>query len=103
MKKRTKIVATVGPSCESVEKMQELIRAGVNVFRLNFSHGTYDYHAQMLLNIREAMKKTDLIVGVLQYISGPKIRIGDIEQSFELRSGDILEFVKEDILWYMVK
>lgn len=103
MKKRTKIVATVGPSCESVEKMQELIRAGVNVFRLNFSHGTYDYHAQMLLNIREAMKKTDLIVGVLQDISGPKIRIGDLEQSFELRYGDILEFVKDDIVGYMAK
>jgi len=103
MKKRTKIVATVGPSCESIEKIQELIIAGVNVFRLNFSHGTYAYHAQMLLNIREAMKRSGLIVGVLQDISGPKIRIADLEHNFDLQSGDILEFVKEDILGYMVK
>ncbi|MDX9757187.1 MAG: pyruvate kinase, partial [Sulfurimonas sp.] len=103
MKKRTKIVATVGPSCDSLEKIEELIAAGVNVFRLNFSHGTYAYHAQMLSNIREAMKKSGLIVGVLQDISGPKIRIGDLKNSFDLRSGDILEFVKDDILGYMAK
>lgn len=103
MKKRTKIVATVGPSCDSLEKIEELIAAGVNVFRLNFSHGTYAYHAQMLSNIREAMKKSGLIVGVLQDISGPKIRIGDLKNSFDLRSGDILEFVKDDIVGYMAK
>jgi len=103
MKKRTKIVATVGPSCDSLEKIEELISAGVNVFRLNFSHGTYAYHFEVLLNIREAIKKSGLIVGVLQDISGPKIRIGELKQSFELRSGDILEFVKDDIVGYMAK
>ncbi len=103
MKKRTKIVATVGPSCDSLEKIEELISAGVNVFRLNFSHGTYAYHFKVLLSIREAIKKSGLIVGVLQDISGPKIRIGELKQSFELRSGDILEFVKDDIVGYMAK
>ena len=103
MKKRTKIVATVGPSCDSLEKIEELILAGVNVFRLNFSHGTYAYHAGVLSNIREAIKKSGLIVGVLQDISGPKIRIGDLAHSFELRSGDVLEFVKEDIVGHMTK
>jgi pyruvate kinase len=103
MKKRTKIVATVGPSCDSLEKIEELISAGVNVFRLNFSHGTYAYHSEVLLNIREAIKKSGLIVGVLQDISGPKIRIGELLQSFDLRSGDILEFVKDDIVGYMAK
>jgi len=103
MKKRTKIVATVGPSSDSLEKLEELIAAGVNVFRLNFSHGTYAYHKQVLLNIREAMKRSGLIVGVLQDISGPKIRIGELEHSFELRSGDILEFVRDEIVGYMFK
>ena len=103
MKNRTKIVATVGPSCDSLEKIEELIIAGVNVFRLNFSHGTYDYHSGVLSTIREAMKKSGFIVGVLQDISGPKIRIGELNHSFELRNGDILEFVKDDIVGYMVK
>lgn len=103
MKKRTKIVATLGPACESVEKIGELIGAGVDVFRLNFSHGTHAYHTQMLLNVREAMKRSGSIVGVLQDISGPKIRIGELEENFNLNCGDILEFVREDIVGYKVK
>lgn len=102
MKKRTKIVATVGPASDSLEQIESLIRAGVNVFRLNFSHGSYEYHANVLANIREAMAKTGLIVGVLQDISGPKIRIGELEHSFELRSGDVLEFVHEQIVGHQV-
>lgn len=103
MKKRTKIVATVGPSCDSLEMIEELILAGVDIFRLNFSHGSYAYHEEVLLNIREAMKRSNLIVGVLQDISGPKVRIGELEHSFDLRSGDVLEFVKEDIVGHMTK
>lgn len=102
MKKRTKIVATVGPSCESVEVIENLIEAGVNVFRLNFSHGTYEYHEKVLNNIRKAMEITGKIVGVLQDISGPKIRIGDLEHSFELVRGDIIEFSREQTIGHMV-
>jgi len=98
MKKRTKIIATVGPSCDSLEKLIELIKAGVNVFRLNFSHGTYEKHLIVLNRIREAMKQTGLIVGVLQDISGPKIRIGDIEHNFELNKGDKITFTKDSII-----
>ncbi len=98
MKKRTKIIATLGPASESLQKITELIHAGVNVFRLNFSHGTYAYHSQILKNIREASKQTGLIVGVLQDISGPKIRIGELEESFELKENDIVTFCKKDIL-----
>lgn len=100
MKKRTKIVATIGPSCDSAEKIEELIKAGVNVFRLNFSHGDYAYHERALCRIREIIKKTGISVGILQDISGPKIRVGELEQSFELRSGDILEFTQEEIVGY---
>ena len=98
MKKRTKILATIGPASDSLEMIKKLMKAGVNVFRLNFSHGTHDYHYEVLQRIREAEKETGVFVGVLQDISGPKIRIGEIEVPFELKSSDIVEFVKEDIL-----
>lgn len=98
MQKRTKIVATVGPSSQSVEVLSAMIRSGVNVFRLNFSHGTHDYHSKVLSNIREAVHQTGLIVGVLQDICGPKIRIGELKQEFNLRVGDRMDFYYETIV-----
>ena len=103
MKKRTKIIATVGPASNSLEQLIKLIRAGVNVFRLNFSHGTHDEHLIVLNRIREAMRQTGLVVGVLQDISGPKIRIGEIEKNFNLEEGDKITFVKDEIVGYKVK
>ncbi|MBN2782494.1 MAG: pyruvate kinase [Campylobacterales bacterium] len=103
MKKCTKILATVGPSCQDVGTLEEMIRAGVNLFRLNFSHGSHEYHTQMIENIRQASQNVGLIVGILQDISGPKIRIGKLEESFELRKGDLLEFVKEEIVGHKVR
>ena len=79
MKKRTKILATIGPASDSLEMIEKLIRAGVNVFRLNFSHGTYEYHSEVLERIRIAEKNTGLLTGVMQDISGPKIRVGMID------------------------
>lgn len=102
MKKRTKILATIGPASDSLEMIQKLMKAGVNVFRLNFSHGTHEYHYEVLQRIREAEKKSGLFVGVLQDISGPKIRVGKLKESFELEHGDIIEFVKEEILGHQV-
>ena len=98
MKKRTKIVATLGPASDSYEKIRSLMKAGVNVFRLNFSHGTHAYHSEVLGRIRKAIEETGLITGILQDISGPKIRVGMLEEDFTLKSGDILEFVKEQIV-----
>ncbi len=98
MKKRTKILATIGPVSDSLEMIEELMRAGVNVFRLNFSHGSHEAHYEVLQRIREAEKKTGLFVGILQDISGPKIRVGKLEEDFNLKPDDILEFVKEEIL-----
>ncbi len=103
MKKRTKIVATVGPACDTLEKLETLIKAGVNVFRLNFSHGTHGSHLEVLNRIREASKNVGLIVGIMQDISGPKVRIGELEDNFVLRSGDILEFVQDDIIGTKIK
>ncbi|WP_297431214.1 pyruvate kinase, partial [Sulfurimonas sp.] len=98
MKKRTKIVATIGPASDSQESIEKLIYAGVNVFRLNFSHGTHEYHSKILAHIRAAIQKTGLITGILQDISGPKVRIGELKKEFFLKIGDILEFVKEEII-----
>lgn len=94
MKKRTKILATVGPASDSLETLVKLINAGVNVFRLNFSHGTHEQHLIVLNRIREAMEITGLIVGVLQDISGPKIRIGNLENNFELEENDTIIFTQ---------
>lgn len=97
MKKHTKILATVGPASDSVDMLVKLIQAGVNVFRMNFSHGTHDYHKQVLENIKEAEEITGFMTGILQDISGPKIRVGMLEEEFRLVTGDRLTFVKEEI------
>ncbi|MEA1916160.1 MAG: pyruvate kinase [Campylobacterota bacterium] len=98
MKKRTKILATVGPACEDVAVLEKMIAEGVNLFRMNFSHGTHEYHSEMLAKLREASKNSGLTIGILQDISGPKIRIGKLEENFELKSGDIVDFLKVDIV-----
>ena len=98
MKKRTKIIATLGPASDSFEQITALMYAGVNVFRLNFSHGTHDYHLEVLGRIRKAIKETGLNTGILQDISGPKIRVGMLEEDFILKTGDTIEFVKESII-----
>ncbi len=98
MKKRTKILATIGPASDSLEMIIGLIKAGVNVFRLNFSHGTHEYHFEVLQRIREAQKQSGMHVGVLQDISGPKIRVGKLKEPFDLEVDDTIEFVKEEIL-----
>ena len=102
MGKRTKIVATIGPASNSLEMIEKLFLAGVNVFRLNFSHGTHAQHLQVLEYIREVQKKTTSFIGILQDISGPKIRIGKLEKPFELVCGDTIEFIQEDIIGYKV-
>jgi len=103
MKKKTKILATIGPASESEEMIEKLMRSGVNVFRLNFSHGTHEYHSEVLQRIRNVEKKTGIFVGILQDISGPKIRIGKLVRPFELKAKDIVELVYEEILGIQVQ
>jgi len=100
MNKRTKILATLGPASHSTEIIEGLIKAGANMFRLNFSHGSHEYHLDTLNNIREAMKNLNTTVGVLQDISGPKVRVGDLKEPFELLRGDIITFLKDEIVGY---
>src|SRR5215218_5813370 len=77
--RRTKIVATIGPATRSVDGMVELIEAGADVFRFNFSHGTAEDHAENVTWAREAAERTGKQVGILGDLPGPKLRIGDVE------------------------
>lgn len=97
--KRTKIVATVGPACDSYEQLLDLVRAGVNVFRLNFSHGTHEDKARIIEYIRELNKKEPYNIAILADLQGPKLRVGDIENgSMPLHEGDILTFTNEKVV-----
>jgi len=78
--KKTKIVCTIGPATESVEKLTALVEAGMNVMRLNFSHGDFAEHQFRVDNIKKVRKATGKTVAVLQDLAGPKIRIGDFEK-----------------------
>jgi len=73
--RKTKIIATLGPASDTPEKIEALIRAGMNVARLNFSHGTHDYHAQLITSIRHTAAKLKRPVAILQDLQGPKIRV----------------------------
>lgn len=75
--KRTKIIATIGPASKDVETLIAMIRVGMNVARLNFSHGTYASHAAVVKNIRIASAKTQTPIGIMQDLSGPKLRLGE--------------------------
>ncbi len=97
--KRTKIVATVGPACDSYEQLLELVRAGVNVFRLNFSHGTHEDKARIIDFIKEINVKEPYNISILADLQGPKLRVGEIENgSLPLEEGDILTFTNEKLV-----
>ncbi|MDQ7815126.1 MAG: pyruvate kinase [Patescibacteria group bacterium] len=86
--KRTKIVCTIGPATGSKEKIKELISAGMNMARLNFSHGSYADHAKLIKAIRSAAAELGETVAILQDLQGPKIRVGDLpKQGVELKAG----------------
>lgn len=93
---RTKIVATVGPACDTYEKLLELVHAGVNVFRLNFSHGTHEDKAQIIQHIRTLNETENCNISILGDLQGPKLRVGEIENNaLKVEAGDILTFTNE--------
>ncbi|HUR66718.1 MAG TPA: pyruvate kinase [Chitinophagaceae bacterium] len=102
--KRTKIVATVGPSCDSYDQLLDLVKAGVNVFRLNFSHGIYEDKKKTIENIRVINKKEPYNIAILADLQGPKLRVGDIEGGFlQIKEGDVLTFTNEKVMGTMEK
>ncbi|HEX6191542.1 MAG TPA: pyruvate kinase [Chitinophagaceae bacterium] len=102
--KRTKIVATVGPACDSYEQLLELVKAGVNVFRLNFSHGSHEDKGRIIEYIRQINKTEPYNIAILADLQGPKLRVGEIENgSLDLREGDILTFTNERVVGNLEK
>ncbi|WP_211345609.1 pyruvate kinase [Paraflavitalea soli] len=94
---RTKIVATVGPACDTYEKLLELVKAGVNIFRLNFSHGTHENKAQIISYIKEMNTKEPYNIAILADLQGPKLRVGEIENgALAIEPGDILTFTSKE-------
>ena len=97
--KNTKIVATVGPACNSYEKLLELAKAGVNVFRLNFSHGDHAGHLQVIQNIVAINEKYGWHIGILADLQGPKLRVGMMENDgLQLEEGDVVTFVNYECI-----
>jgi pyruvate kinase len=96
---KTKIVATIGPASESPEMLERLIRAGLNVARLNFSHGDFTGHAERIARLRAAEKATGRRVAIMADLPGPKMRVGKIEpEPIQLRPGASFTLTSEDIV-----
>lgn len=97
--RRTKIIATLGPASNTKEKIKELVKVGVNVFRLNFSHGTHAIHKKTSELIREVSKELQQPIGILVDLQGPKIRVGKVQdEGVQLVEGENLIITTEDIL-----
>lgn len=90
--KRTKIIATIGPSTNSYESIHDMIKAGVNGLRMNFSHGTHEERAQQIKWIRKAAREYGKPVAIIQDLQGPKIRLGDFEGIVNVAKGQSLSF-----------
>lgn len=95
----TKIVATVGPACSSFDKLLELVKTGVDVFRLNFSHGTHADHLTVIQHIQAINAEYNTHTGILADLQGPKLRVGKIkDNALPLQTGDIITLVNENVL-----
>jgi len=93
---KTKIIATVGPACNTYEKLLALVQEGVNVFRLNFSHGTHEQHKSVIDHIRAINTTFPLNVAILADLQGPKLRVGEIkDNALDLKKGDTFYFTNE--------
>jgi len=95
--KRTKIVCTIGPASENKTKIEQMIKSGLNVARLNFSHGTYKHHTMLINNIRTVAAKLSKSVAILQDLQGPRIRIGGVaKEGIKVEKGQQISLVPEN-------
>ena len=90
---KTKIIATIGPSSSDINILKEMVIAGVDVVRLNFSHGEKEFHKQIIKNVRKISEELNVPVCILQDLQGPKIRVGEI-----LNDSFLNEFLQKNIL-----
>ncbi len=95
---KTKIIATLGPASNSPAMIRNLITAGVDVFRLNFSHGTHQQHAESILKIKAANEELETHVSILADLQGPKIRLGEVEENVFLKDGDLFEITTQPLI-----
>ncbi len=96
---RTKIIATIGPASSNKETLREMFLRGVDVCRMNFSHGSYEVHAKVMQTVRELNKELGIDVALLADLQGPKLRIGEVENNkIILEKGKIVEFVAEECI-----
>ncbi|MBB6695115.1 pyruvate kinase [Cohnella xylanilytica] len=94
--RKTKIICTMGPACDSVDVLKRMIEAGMNVARLNMAHGELSDHSGRMERIRQAARETGTIVPILMDIKGPEVRIGKLkEASYELKAGNLLTLTTE--------
>lgn len=93
---KTKIIATVGPASNTYEKLLALVQEGVNVFRLNFSHGTHEQHLSVMQHVRRINEEHLFNIAILADLQGPKLRVGEIkDNALDLKTGDEFLFVNE--------
>ena len=98
-KHKTKLVCTIGPASDSPEMIEKMVEAGMNVARLNFSHGDFASHGEVIKNIRAAAKKTGKMVAILADLPGPKMRIGDLaEEPVTLEQHAPFTLTAEDVI-----
>ncbi len=98
LKRRTKIVATIGPATQSKEIITDLIKAGVTTFRLNFSHGDHKDHQERIKTIRKVSEELDLDIGILQDLQGPKIRLGRFKDGpVKVKKGDKFSLTSNEV------
>jgi pyruvate kinase len=96
---KTKIVATIGPASDTPDMLERLIHAGLNIARLNFSHGDFAGHAETITRIRAAERATGRRVAIMADLPGPKMRLGKIEpEPIQLRPGDVFTLTSEEII-----
>src|SRR6187431_443086 len=95
---KSKIVATVGPASNSKDMLRALIKEGVDVFRLNFSHGKHEDHQKVINFVRELNAELGTTVGLLQDLQGPKIRVDEMEPGIVIEAGQELTITTKDLL-----
>lgn len=97
--RRAKIVATIGPATQSEENLEKAIRAGMNVARLNFSHGKHEDHLTVIKNLRNLAQKLKAPVTILQDLQGPKVRVGRFENGkIEIKPGEVVKITIQEVL-----
>jgi len=95
--KKTKIVATIGPASRDKETIRAMVRAGLDVARINFSHGDHEAHGAVIDTVREVAAEENTVVAILADIQGPKIRLGKVQEPIPVKAGDTLEFTLDDV------